>query len=282
VLPDDTMDPTLPPETRVGRTALAVADLDGLTDFYRDVVGLGVLEQSAERTVLGVGDAELLVLESAPDSIAQHSTAAGLYHNAFRLPSRAALGDALDRVRGRWQLSGASDQLVSEALYLTDPAGNGVEMYRDRPRAEWPDAPEGEVRMATDPLDLEALAADAAGEDAAPADTDVGHVHLEVTDLDSFRWFWVETVGFSQTTTYPGASFVAAGDYHHHLAGNVWHGRSEKAGGLGLSWFEVVVPDADALASLQERVETSGATVTSTDSGFETADHDGVRVRAED
>jgi catechol 2,3-dioxygenase len=273
------MDPTLPPETRVGRAALAVADLDELTDFYRNVVGLAVLERSTERALLGVGDAKLLRLEAAPDGVNRHSRAAGLYHVAFRVPTRAALGDALGRVIDRWRLSGASDHLVSEALYLTDPAGNGVEMYRDRPRAAWPDAPEGEVKMANDPLNLDSLAADAAGEDAALAGTDVGHVHVEVSDLDTFRSFWVDTVGFAETTTYPGASFVAAGDYHHHLAGNVWHGRSAEAAGLGLSWFEVVLPDADALAGLRDQVEASGATVTPTDSGFETADRDGIRVR---
>ncbi|MFC7227161.1 VOC family protein [Salinirubellus salinus] len=273
------MTPTLPPASRVGRTALTVADLGTQTDFYRDVVGLAVLERSSEWAVLGADDVELLVLESAPDAGERHSRAAGLYHNAFRVPTRAALGDALGRIRGHWQLSGASDHLVSEALYLTDPEGNGVEMYRDRSRTEWPDAPEGQVRMATDPLDLESLAADAAGEGAAPAGTDVGHVHLEVADLATFRSFWVDTVGFRETTTYPGASFVAAGDYHHHLAGNVWHDRSGEAGGRGLSWFEVVVPGADALAALRDRVAATDAAVTSTDTGFETADHDGIRVR---
>lgn len=272
------MTPTLPAETHVGRTALTVSDLGELTDFYRDVVGLDVLGRTDERTVLGAGETPLLVLESAPDSLARHSTAAGLYHVAFRVPDRAALGDALSRVSDRWQLSGASDHLVSEALYLTDPEGNGIEIYRDRPRSEWPDAPEGRVKMATDPLDLESLAADAAGAEAAPAGTDVGHVHLEVTDLDGFRSFWVDTVGFSQTTTYPGASFVAAGDYHHHLAGNVWHHRSAEAGGRGLAWFEVVVPSADSLAALRERVAAGPRPVDAHEEGFETTDGDGIRV----
>ena len=273
------MTPTLPAETRIGRTALAVADLAELTGFYRDVVGLAVLERTDDRVVLGAGDTPLLVLESAPDSPGRHSAAAGLYHVAFRVPDRAALGDALDRISDRWQLSGASDHLVSEALYLTDPAGNGVEIYRDRARAEWPDAPDGRVKMATDPLDLESLAADAAGADATPAGTDIGHVHLEVTDLDSFRSFWVDTVGFAETTTYPGASFVAAGGYHHHLAGNVWHHRSGEAGGRGLSWFEVVLPDRDSLTALGERLTASPRPVERTESGFRTVDDDGIQVR---
>jgi len=185
---------TLPASTRVGRVALTATDVDELAAFYRDVVGLAVISRTADRATLGAGDTSLLELREDASAQPRPASAAGLFHTAFRVPDRGALGDALDRVRDRWRLTGASDHRVSEALYLRDPEGNGVEIYRDRPRDEWPTT-DGRVEMTTAPLDLDALAADASGADAAPAGTDVGHVHLEVTDLDESREFYVDALG---------------------------------------------------------------------------------------
>ena len=274
----DTSTPAeLPAETRVGRTALRVADLDGMVAFYRDVVGLHVLDRSVATATLGAGGMALLVLEADEDAGARAGP--GLYHNAVRVPSRAALGDVLGRVREHWELDGASDHRVSEALYFTDPEGNGVEVYRDFPRESWPETDDGRAGMATDPLDLPALEAAAAGGDRVPAGTDIGHVHLEVSSLDGAREFYVDALGFALRDTYPGAVFVAAGGYHHHLAGNVWHHRSGEAGGRGLSWFEIVLPDADSLAALGERLAASPRPVERTDDGLRTVDDDGIRVR---
>lgn len=150
---------TLPQGTHIGRTALRVNDLDELTGFYRDVVGLGVLDETDTRSVLGVADTALLVLEGDTDAPSRHQSSPGLYHTAFRVPSRAALGDALARIRDRWQLGGASDHWVSEALYLTDLEENGIEIYRDYPREEWPIADDGRVRISTEPLDLASIEA---------------------------------------------------------------------------------------------------------------------------
>lgn len=197
-----------------------------MTGFYRDVVGLSVLRTSATTSVLGVADTPLLVLEGADDTLERHRSGAGLYHNAFRVPSRAALGDALGRIRDHWQLSGASDHWVSEALYLTDPEGNGIEIYRDYPRDEWPIADDGCVLISTEPLDLASIEAAAAGDNQAPPGTDVGHVQLEVTSLDAFRDFYVDTLGFEVQTTVPVASFVSAGGYHHHIGANTWNHRT--------------------------------------------------------
>jgi catechol 2,3-dioxygenase len=269
---------TLPDGTRIGRTALRVDDREELTEFYRQVVGLEVVAREGSRSVLGVEGTPLLVLVEA-DAPARGRTSTGLYHNAFRVPSRGALGDALGRVREHWRLDGASDHRVSEALYLTDPEGNGVEIYRDRPREAWPVAADGRVEMGTDPLALADVAAEATGEAHAPPGTDVGHVHLEVSSLEAFEGFYVDALGFEMRATVPRARFVAAGGYHHHVGANTWNDRTAPATGRGLAWFEVVVPDATALDSVRTRAAERGVSVTDTDAGFELADPDGVRVR---
>jgi catechol 2,3-dioxygenase len=289
---------SLPAETRLGRAAIRVAGLDETIAFYRDVVGLTALDRDDETAVLGVaaGSADagrdavpLLVLEHDPDLPERGRDEAGLFHTAFRVPSRAALGEALARVRDRWRLDGASDHRVSEALYLTDPEGNGVEIYRDRPREEWPVAEDGTVTMTTDPLDLEAVAAAAASAadsgDRVPPGTDLGHVHLEVTSLSAFEAVYVDGLGFALGMTGPNVRFVAAGGYHHHLGANTWRGRTTPAAGRGLAWFEVVVPDAAALAAVRERlaaVASDGAVdvrVNERADGIEVADADGISVR---
>jgi len=265
----------LPAETRVGRSALRVADLGEVTAFYRDVVGLDVLDRATETATLGAGGTALLVLE---EEDAEPRAGPGLYHNAFRVPSRAALGDALGRVRDRWELDGASDHRVSEALYFTDPEGNGVEVYRDFPRESWPETDDGRAGMATDPLDLSAVEAAAAGEDGVPGDTDLGHVHLEVSSLDDAREFYVDTLGFAVRDTYPGALFVAAGGYHHHVGANVWNERTGPPEGRGLSWFEVVVPEA-GLDGVRERLTAHGYAPADTSEGIAVTDPDGIEVR---
>ena len=290
-------DDRLPPDTRIGRTALRVADLDETIAFYRDVVGLAVLDRDDERATLGVGATPLLIAERDADRPARGRSDAGLFHTAFRVPSRAALGEALGRVRERWRLDGASDHLVSEALYLDDPEGNGVEIYRDKPREEWPTDADGTVRMATDPLDVEGVAAAAAGEgeeggadsaalvDRVPPGTDVGHVHLEVTSLTAFEAVYVDGLGFETGMTGPDVRFVAAGGYHHHLGANTWRGRTTPAAGRGLAWFEVVVPDAAALDAVRDRLDGVAAdgdvefAVAERNEGIAVTDADGIEVR---
>ncbi|WP_096390733.1 VOC family protein [Halopenitus persicus] len=268
----------VPPETHIGRTALTVSDLTGMVDFYRDVVGLSVLSDSDSTAVLGVEGTPLLVLEHDPDALTRHRSSAGLFHNAFRVPSREALGDALTRVQERWQLGGASDHGVSEALYLSDPEGNGIEIYRDYPREEWPRSDDGTVRMGTYPLDLEPVVAAAAGEAGLPAETDVGHVHLEVSSLAEFQDFYVDRVGFETQTSMPAARFVSAGGYHHHLGANTWNHRSGPVAGRGLSWFEVVLPDAAALEALADRLADGEYAVTEVDDGVSVTGPDGIEV----
>ena len=299
-MPGDSLADRLPAETRIGRVALRVADLDETTAFYRDVVGLAVLDRDGDAAVLGVDGVPLLLLERDSAAPERAPTDAGLFHAAFRVPSRAALGEALGRVRERWRLDGASDHLVSEALYLDDPEGNGVEIYRDRPREEWPVDDDGTPRMATDPLDVEGVAAAAgtvdtgeAGDapvdpspvDRAPPGTDVGHVHLEATSLSAFEAVYVDGIGFEVGVTGPDVRFVAAGGYHHHLGANTWRGRTTPATGRGLAWFEVVVPDADALDAVRCRLDAVASdadvefAVEERANGIAVTDGDGIEVR---
>lgn len=270
---------SLPDGTRIGRTALRVTGLEEMTGFYRDIVGLNVLHTSDTAAVLGADTTPLLVLEGQDDALKRHRSGAGLYHTAFRVPSRAALGDALGRIRDNWQLSGASDHWVSEALYLTDPEGNGIEIYRDYPRGEWPTADDGSVQISTEPLDLASIDAAATGRKRVPSGTNVGHIHLEVTSLAAFREFYVDTLGFEVQTTVPAASFVSAGGYHHHIGANTWHHRTTPRNGRGLSWFEVVVPTKHDLDAVRDRIATSEMRVDETDDGFEVTDPDGIQVR---
>jgi len=271
---------TLPGETTVGRVALRVADREETAGFYERVVGLSVVEEGPETTVLGAGGSRVLVLEDAPDAKGRRRDEAGLFHTAFRVPTRAALGDVLDRIETRWTLDGASDHRVSEALYLRDPAGNGVEVYRDRPRAEWPTDQHGRVQMTTDPLDREALRAAGEGTETAPPATTVGHVHLEVTDRDRAREFYVETLGLDVRQEWgDSALFVAAGDYHHHVGLNTWNGRSAPLEGRGLGWFELAVPDRDAVDAVAGRCEAGEDRIRQRDNGVEIQDPDAIPVR---
>lgn len=246
---------TLPAATRVGRVALRVTDLDPLVDFYSDILGLRLLNRTDIAATFAAGETPLIELLADPSASERDATEAGLFHLALRVPNRDALADALARLRDGWQLTGASDHGVSEALYTRDPEGNGVEVYRDRARDEWPR--EGDrVAMFTEPLDLDSLAADARGDDALPNHTHVGHIHLETTDLSAAREFYVDELGMNVRQEWGReALFLAGGKYHHHVGLNVWNERSEPTGdGRGLAWWELVVPDAETLNAVERRL----------------------------
>jgi catechol 2,3-dioxygenase len=269
---------TLPDGTRPGRVALRVNDRARLTEFYATVVGLEVGREDGDRTVLGAGGTPLLELCEDPAAPERSPEETGLFHTAFRVPSRAALGAALERVEREWRLDGASDHLVSEALYLSDPEDNGVEIYRDRPREDWPAAADGRVEMETLGLDLDPLRDLGEAAATAPPATTVGHVHLEVADLPAARDFY-RTLGLRVRQQYgTSAAFLAAGDYHHHVGVNVWNGRSASLAGRGLAWFELVVPDEGDLAAVRERVDRRDVTRTASDA-LEVTDPDGISLR---
>lgn len=271
---------SLPPETRVGRVALRVADLERQVGFYEDVVGLETLERADGTATLGIDGSALLRLEARPDLDPRGRTETGLFHTAFRFPSRGALGDALGRVEDHWRLTGASDHVVSEALYLDDPEGNGVELYRDRPKSAWTIHDDGRIEMDTLPLDRGPLREAAHDGDRAPAETTVGHVHLEVSDALATRDFYVDGVGLGLKTTYGRqAVFLAAGEYHHHIGANTWNGRTEPGTGHGLDWFELIVPAEGTLTAARRRLGAAGAAPGDRETGFGVADPDGIELR---
>ncbi|HYF61603.1 MAG TPA: VOC family protein, partial [Herpetosiphonaceae bacterium] len=217
---------TIDPATRLGLASLAVANGERSLAFYRDVLGFAVLENTAGRIVLGAGATPLLELLVQPGLRPRPRRTTGLYHVAILLPTRLDLAYALKRIIAARIELGASDHLVSEALYVSDPDGNGLEIYRDRPRAEWRRQPNGQLAMDTLRLNLADVLAEIqrpGGEAAGlPAGTTVGHMHLQVGDLNQAWAFYGEVLGFELMVTYPGALFVAAGGYHHHLGLNVW------------------------------------------------------------
>lgn len=253
-------DTELPAATRVGQVALRVGSLDEVVPFYR-ALGLDVDRRDLSTVLVAADGTQLLVLEEEPELPNRSDDAAGLFHVAIRVPSREALADALGRIReAGLRLTGASDHLVSEALYLRDPEGNGVELYHDLPREAWPRTTDGHVKIDSLPLDVDLLAEEETGGNLFPAGTDVGHVHLEVTDLGQARSFYVDRVGFRIRSPdhRDRASFVAAGDYHHHLGLNVWNGRTDPARKTrGMAWYELVVPDSTVLSALADRLDAS-------------------------
>lgn len=264
----------------MGRVRLRVNDVDEQAAFYRRVVGVPTVDRGDGRATLRAGEETLLELIEDPEAPERPRAAAGLFHVAIRVPDRDALADALARVRSEWTLSGAADHDASEALYLTDPEDNGIELYCDRPREDWPRVEDGRVDIGTAPLDTDSLAGGDADAEL-PRRTDVGHVHLEVSTLAPSRSFYVDALGFDVSGTFDdGAAFLAAGDYHHHLALNTWNGRTEPVGEhRGLVRFDVIVPDADALAATRRRLERHSVAVERRDDHLDIEDPDGIGVR---
>ena len=234
---------------RIGRVALTVNDLATVGDFYQRVVGLRRLSQDGGTMVLGAGDRPLLELRE--DRAARHRPAeAGLFHTAFLLPGRIDLADWLGMAAARGlALDGASDHRVSEAVYLRDPEGNGIEIYADRPRSAWAWR-DGEVLMDTTRLDVPDLLAQARSWQGAPEDTVVGHVHLQVGDLAAAGDFMTGALGLDRTLQYPGASFFSWGGYHHHLAGNIWNSRAAGPRSPDATGLAEIVLTADPGAAL--------------------------------
>jgi catechol 2,3-dioxygenase len=270
--------PSLPAATALGAVRLTVADLATTTAFYERVLGLRVLRHDGDEATLGTAaGAPLVELVHRADAGPRPRRSSGLFHLALLLPSRTELALALRRIAlARHRLQGASDHLVSEALYLADPEGNGIEIYRDRPRAEWGREPDGQIRMATLPLDLDALIAelpaglsDDAPDPGVPDEARMGHVHLQVSDLDEAEAFYHGVLGFDVVVRgYPGALFVSAGGYHHHLGLNTWAslgGVPNDPGTRGLDRFTVTLPDTASLREVGERLAADGTPATERD-----------------
>jgi catechol 2,3-dioxygenase len=252
-------------DLRLGAVHLTVTDLARSLAFYEGVCGLIPERRNGRVRLAPAGGTALVDLTERRDLRAP-SAGPGLFHLALLLPSRTELARALVRLEAhRWPLHGASDHGVSEALYLADPDGHGIEIYADRPRATWRHAG-GEVHMVTEPLDLRSLLADLPpGESASsglPRGTVVGHVHLRVRDLDQAEAFFAGVLGLDVTVRdYPGARFFSAGGYHHHVGTNVWWRRGHQLGGdgrVGLEAIEFVVPAGDLPALVRRAGATDG------------------------
>jgi catechol 2,3-dioxygenase len=259
-----TQAPVLPASLRVGTVELTVTNLDRSVGFYEHAIGLRLHSRDHGRAALGAGGEDLLVLVEDPAArpAGRH---AGLYHVALLHPSRLELARAAQRLAAtRTRISGASDHGISEAIYLPDPDGNGIELAADRGRERWGDLSDPTALGGPDPLDVAGLLALVADEapvaDVAP-DTVVGHLHLHVGDIERGLAFYRDVIGFEVMTLLDSVAFVSAGGYHHHLGFNVWRGHGvppAPAGSVGLRHWTIVLPAKDA-AALRERVIAAGA-----------------------
>ncbi len=262
--------------THLGYVRLIINDMERSLDYYQRGIGFKLNRREDDVAYLGVGgDDDLLVLVERPDAPRTPGTT-GLYHFAILTPSRLALAQSLKNlIDTGTPLGGASDHLVSEALYLTDPDGNGIEIYRDRPRDEWT-YKDGEVQMAVEPFDFDGVLAELYGNAEAWAgllpETVIGHVHLHVANLQEAEMFYRDVVGFELMTDYMGsAAFLAAGGYHHHLGINTWKGVGappRPVDAVGLDYFTIVLPNEDECTRLIDRLTQAGVTYKMRDDGL--------------
>jgi catechol 2,3-dioxygenase len=284
--PNPSATPTFASRTplHIGAVALKVRDLDRLTAYYRDALGFAVLDRGRDSATLGAGGVPLVHLTHAPTAKPDDTRTAGLYHTAFLVPTRADLARwLLDVAEKRVPLTGASDHFVSEAIYLDDPEGNGIEVYRDRGQDEWEWTGDS-LKITTDPLDIDDLVAAAGPEtwSGAPDGMRIGHVHLRVGNVEQAETFYRDTIGLAVTRRRHGASFMSSGRYHHHVAGNVWHsagaGRRDEDR-AGLAWFSLEAADEATFDGVKARLAQAGAPLRDIPSGIETADPWGTRVQ---
>jgi len=259
-----TQAPVLPASLRVGAVELTVTDLDRSVSFYENAIGLRLHRRADGRAALGAGGEDLLALveDTGARPAGRHS---GLYHFALLHPSRLELARAAHRLAATGtRISGASDHGISEAIYLPDPDGNGIELAADRGREHWGNLSDPTALGGPEPLDvaglLELVESEALPADVSP-ETVVGHVHLHVGDIERGLAFYRDVIGFEVMTLLDSAAFIAAGGYHHHLGINVWRGPGAPPvppGVVGLRHWTIVLPAADA-AALRERVIAAGA-----------------------
>lgn len=253
-------------DTAMGPVTLRVADLDAMTRYYRDAVALSVLDAAGSTVTLGRGTTPVMVLEHAPELKHASPRDAGLFHTAILFDTEEALAAAVYSVAQKYPntFTGSSDHLVSKAFYFNDPENNGVELYWDRERSSW-SWTHGTIEMGTIFLDpnrflQENLTEEAVAEPAIGG-ARVGHVHLQVGDVESAREFYVNRLGFDETIAIAGqALFVSAGGYHHHMAMNTWNSRGAgpRQLALGLGRIDIEVPTADDIGALSERMKHFG------------------------
>lgn len=255
------MPASIHPGTHIGLVTLRVSNLEHSRHFYEHILAFQPIESTPTKVVLGGQDKQpLLALVEFPGAAPQPRRATGLHHVAILLPTRADLGRQLLRLSGvHWQHY-QEDHLVSEALYISDPDGNGLELYSDRPRDTWRWT-NGAVEMATDPVDIQGLAEagrrDAEPWEVLPAGTRIGHMHLRAANIKESERFYHTILGFDVTCHFPGAIFVSAGHYHHHIALNTWHSLGAQPAPencVGLQSYTIVLPTHTELQAVKERL----------------------------
>ncbi|HAM1812136.1 VOC family protein [Listeria monocytogenes] len=270
-------------ELRLGEVVLNVGHLKEMAGFYQEVIGLKLLEENERMVRLGVSgsDEALLVLKKIDNAVVPEVPRIGLFHTAFLLPTRESLADVLLHLaKSGYPIDGAGDHAYSEALYLHDIEGNGIEIYADRPKAEWMRDGDGNLPMVTEQVDVDSLLQIATDEPftGMPNGTIIGHVHLQVADADKAEQFYKEALGMKLTTAIPSARFFAAGDYHHHIGSNVWAGRNLELlqeNETGLAWFTIITPDKDAIITT---LEEQGYDVKRFESTISVTDSKGIKI----
>lgn len=271
---------------RIGAAALRVRDLERLGAYYRDVIGLAVLGRDTASVTLGAGGIPLLTLEASPQARLEPVTAAGLFHTAFLMPSRQDLARWLVHIaRNQTPLTGFADHSVSEAVYLQDPEGNGIEVYADRPAERW-SWDGSRVVMGTHRLDVDDILSltdtRTSNYATAPDGLRIGHIHLRVGDVTAGDRFYRDLVGLEPTSRRDSASFLSSGRYHHHLAMNTWNSAGAGARDqslTGLSWFSLTTEKAEMLSAQEDRLRRAGSAVRPVEGGIESSDPWGTRVR---
>ncbi|MDC13628.1 VOC family protein [Listeria monocytogenes] len=270
-------------ELRLGEVVLNVGHLKEMAGFYQEVIGLKLLEENERMVRLGVSgsDEALLVLKKIDNAVVPEVPRIGLFHTAFLLPTRESLADVLLHLaKSGYPIDGAGDHAYSEALYLHDIEGNGIEIYADRPKAEWMRDSDGNLPMVTEQVDVDSLLQIATDEPftGMPNGTIIGHVHLQVADADKAEQFYKEALGMKLTTAIPSARFFAAGDYHHHIGSNIWAGRNLELlqeNETGLAWFTIITPDKDAIITT---LEEQGYDVKRFESTISVTDSNGIKI----
>lgn len=280
------MTENIAPAAAIGEVQLAVADLNRSAGFYEKGLGFQLLRREGGQAVLGAGGRRLVVLNELPGAKPMHGTT-GLYHFAVLLPDRKSLARLLYHLaetnRG---VAGLADHGVSEALYLADPDGNGIELYRDRRKNEWPVDDLGRLQMGTEELDVDDLVMELKGGlepfQGLPSGTVIGHVHLRVRDLGEAEQFYNGVLGFQVMQRYgSGAVFLSAGGYHHHIGMNTWESAGAPpppAGAAGLRWFEIRLPDPAVLEGLRARLVSAGVAFEEQEGGLLLRDPSGNGV----
>lgn len=284
------MKQSIHPDTKLGYVHLTVRDLKKSLAFYQDVLGFKVRSRNGDTAHLGAAndEADLLVLTENP-SARLATRATGLYHFAILVPSRFHLAQSLRRIADtETPVQGFADHLVSEAIYLADIDGNGIEIYRDRPRDQWHDA-NGNLRMASDPLDVRGLLGELNGRDeiwkGLSSGTVLGHMHLQIANVARDQAFYRDILGFDVMANMGSASFVSAGGYHHHVGMNSWNSAGAPPpppDAVGLQYFTVLLPTQDALSGTIDRVRNAGISVEETEPGLLVRDpsHNGVVLKS--